>query len=153
MDPKNLHLGGVPNPKSNFYRKEQKLTRGFVPLSSVPRFSHHPFLGITRTTVYVAGGSCSRDHFSLSYLCFPLFAQTFFVKAGIFMLLEKLKTVAFRNLFKKVWGVFSPYEVHFQLLTGVESIVLAGFSKQLLDPWHGPAPAESISDCCSILQG
>jgi hypothetical protein len=29
--------------------------------------------------------------------------QSFFIKAGIYLILEKLKTVAMRNLFKKVW--------------------------------------------------
>ncbi|XP_069677150.1 PCI domain-containing protein 2 [Periplaneta americana] len=42
--------------------------------------------------------------------------ETFFIKCGIYLLLEKLKTITFRNLFKKVYLVMKTHQIPLEAL-------------------------------------
>ena len=55
------------------------------------------YIYLTATCIYLC----------IIYVYIYLSIQAFFIKAGIYLILEKLKTVAMRNLFKRVYVIIT----------------------------------------------
>ena len=76
----------------------------FVHILLYENFYSTKFSRITVLSMYM--------YLSVYYLCTCIYLsylsiQAFFIKAGIYLILEKLKTVAMRNLFKRVYVIIT----------------------------------------------